>query len=534
MYPTTGAVTGWDAEDLSWSVGIKNGHHQLIHSFSCEINNSSVAQLVPYTNLYVSYKLMTSLSANELHTVAKSIGFYPDTPDSFNFNSSASYDGKGVSNCRVFGFEKLYPNQSGQIIGVDTTAGNVQGAYTNGDPVDFAYLATLPTSHTTITSANFGLYQRCKMLAFDPDRYTNFITSASCGTLLKNYYYTNSGGTTNTNAKVWQYIARIRLKDLHDVFDKLGLVRGLYMRFILNLNICTATIAITNSAGTTDSPTMPKMNMTALTASAGTCPFMVSSTASGQPNWAITPYATGNVDTATIKVQNAIGQLTYTANSESFTINHSQRSVRLYAPLISLNIDAEQQYLRLNPQRRIVYKDIYQYTITNIASDGTINNLLTNGLADTKTLIIIPIFNATSNGGLGYNPLQSVFATEPGTTSPLCALTNYNVQLAGVSLYQSNFNYDWESFNNELQSINAVNGGLTTGFSSGLIDEYAYSMTYRYYVTDLSRRIAAEDRVPKSIQVLGTNLSEQAVDYYSFVEVERELVIDLSSGARLE
>lgn len=155
-------------------------------------------------------------------------------------------------------------------------------------------------------------------------------------------------------------------------------------------------------------------------------------------------------------------------------------------------------------------------------------------LADTRHLVIIPIFNASSNGGLGFPPHQSVFSTVPGTTSELCALTNYNVQLAGVSLYQQNFLYDFESWQCELQAVHAINGGLTTGFSSGLITEYQYSMNMRYYVTSLYRRIAAEDQVPKSIQVLGTNLSAQNVDLYCFVSVAREIVFDLASGSRLE
>jgi hypothetical protein len=482
---------------------------------------------------------MTSLSANELHTVCKSIGFYPDSPDSFSWNTAASGDGQGVANNRIWGFEKQYPNAYGTLYSTQTLAGaSPTDTVTNGDTISYAYAAALPASNSLITSANFGLYQRQKMLAYNPavTPYSALLTAASCGTLLKNYYYAYTGGTTNTNPKVWQYIARIRLKDLHDVFDKLGLVRGLYMRFIFNMNICTATLTVTNQAGTATDPTQNLVTQSALTASAGTVPFMFTSFSPQQPNSTIFAITSGNAATGTLKLQNGIGSLSFTgASSQTFSINHSQRACRLYAPLISLNIDAEQQYLRLNPQRRIIYKDIYQYTISSIAgSTGVINNLLTNGLADTKTLIVVPFFNASSNGSLGFSPLQSVFASEPGTTSPLCALTNYNVMLAGVNLYQSNFNYDWESFNNELQSINAVNGGLTTGFSSGLIDEYYYSMIGRYYVTNLSRRISAEDRVPKSIQVLGQNLNTQTIDLFAFVEVERQIVIDLASGARLE
>lgn len=237
------------------------------------------------------------------------------------------------------------------------------------------------------------------MLAFNPNEYTNYLSAASCGTLLKNYYYTNTGATTNTNAKVWQYVARIRLKDLHDVFAQLQLMRGLYARFIINCNIATVTLTLTNQAGTTTTPTQSKVTQSALTLSGGSVPFMISSFKYGQSNSYMMPITTGNIATATLKVQNAIASLTYTANSDTVTINHSQRTCRLYAPLITMNIDAERQYLSLNETKRVVYEDIYQYTISNVtATTGTINNLLTNGYhcyshCDVqKTLQVISVF----------------------------------------------------------------------------------------------------------------------------------------------
>ena len=110
----------------------------------------------------------------------------------------------------------------------------------------------------------------------------------------------------------------------------------------------------------------------------------------------------------------------------------------------------------------------------------------------------------------------------------------FSLRLAGVNIYQNNELYDWENFIAELNSINSVNGNLVTGLSSGLITEYDYSNLYRYYVTDLSRRVAAEDYVPKSLQIMGTNLNQNAVDLYCFVEVEKTLVLNTSSGERLE
>jgi hypothetical protein len=76
---------------------------------------------------------------------------------------------------------------------------------------------------------------------------------------------------------------------------------------------------------------------------------------------------------------------------------------------------------------------------------------------------------------------------------------------------------------------NAINGGLDTGLTSGLIDYQRWMNLYRYYVVDLSRRLAG-DNTPKSITVMGRNGSNFAVSYFVFIEYERHLEIDVESG----
>jgi len=321
------------------------------------------------------------------------------------------------------------------------------------------------------------------------------------------------------------------------LFEQLQLIRGLYARFILNIN--TASTQLTVSAGRANnnfSPLVNSVSQGSTVCSQGTVPFMVSSFESGQPNYQLCPLiATGSPTTYTFTCVNGIAGVQYTdAAGIARTIQHPQRAVRLWGPLITLSPTAEQQYLSLNPTRRIVYRDIYQYTVSKVTSGATFNNLLTNGVVDAKTLIIVPIFSNTSNGSSSFSPLQSVFSTEPGTTSPLCAITNFNVQLAGVNLYQANLLYSWQNFIEELNGANSINGNLVTGLGSSLINEYSYSYLYGYNVTNLSRRISSEDLVPKSIQILGQSLSGQTVDLLCFVEIEKELLLDLASGARLQ
>jgi hypothetical protein len=93
--------------------------------------------------------------------------------------------------------------------------------------------------------------------------------------------------------------------------------------------------------------------------------------------------------------------------------------------------------------------------------------------------------------------------------------------------------YPFEQFNNQLYGQNAVNGGLTDGITSGLIDRQAFDMEYSYYYVNVERMLPVEMSVPKSIQILGTNSSTRAIDLYCFVEYGVEISIDALTGARV-
>ena len=68
--------------------------------------------------------------------------------------------------------------------------------------------------------------------------------------------------------------------------------------------------------------------------------------------------------------------------------------------------------------------------------------------------------------------------------------------------------------------------------SSGLTNQLEYESGYRYIVSDLSRCPSeASDNVSKSIQVIGTNSSKYAVDLLCFIQFERNIEIDISTGS---
>lgn len=91
---------------------------------------------------------------------------------------------------------------------------------------------------------------------------------------------------------------------------------------------------------------------------------------------------------------------------------------------------------------------------------------------------------------------------------------------------------DWEAWSQQLAS-RGLNGGLTTGLGSGLITKDDFARGRRYYYGDCSRTFASDAGVSRSVQIQGTNASLVGVDLFVFCEFEREIVIDIASGARI-
>lgn len=491
---------GLQATSVPFSMGLKAGYHHLIHSISVEYNNVSVVQLTPFTNFYVSYKLMTQSSWNDVIKNGSTNLFIPDTPTSMSFNGTATNGGTGNGVCN---------NQDSG----STTTTSMSGQF-------------------QMDQCNAGLRQRQLLTCYDPNptgnpSYSaNFMSQQTCNTVGKDYYV--DGGVADPNAvKVWYVMATIRLKDVCDFFDKMPLVKGAFIKLTINTNTAVHGLQANVAGGA-----LTNLIQTTATINGGTTPLMFPSMAgtNGSAGVGAKLVTAGNA-TYNLTYGCGIGKVSVSGN----TFQHPTiTSCRLYCPLYTLNPVQEEQYLSLNRVKRIVYKDIYQYQVSNIgANGGQFNTLLTNGIANAKSVIIVPFLNSGVTGQNSFSPFQSVFDSAPGTSSPSIALTQFNIQVGGINMFVQNENYDHESFLNELSSINAINGNLTTGLTSGLIDKAAFEYGYRYYVCDVGRRLPAEDTVQKSIQILGQNASNKAIDLYCFVEWEKSIEINLLTGAKV-
>lgn len=473
----------------AFMIGLKNGNHHLIDSIQVDYNNTNVVQLMPYTNFYVGYKLMTSFSKDDLTKWGTDINFYPDTAGSFNFSNVANANGDGISN-----------NVVNPATAPDYSSGS-RDAYNDG-----FYQRLKNTSFQITTNPAIASWGNLDITT----------TVAQLNTAAKSYMTDNA---TATAGSIWQWniLATIPLKYMCDFFAKMPLVKGGFLRFTINYNAFTTTI--------TTAANSLVLTANGLTANSGrTNPIMISSAAANNPG---------------VGLGTAAGAYTISCGITTCTNkfnNSSLPSCRLYCPSYTLDPKHEEELITLKPTKEIIYTDIYNFNITNTGAGGTFNQILTNGIVNPQKLIVIPQLTATQ-ANVGWanantNPeYQSPFSSSPGTTCPLACITQFNCQIGGRNVFQQNFQYDFEEFRNELASSNAIEGAICTGLTSGLISKYDYDNGYRYYVVDLARRVKAEDIVPKSVTVQGTNNTSVIMDYICFIEFQRKIRINMLDGS---
>lgn len=476
----------------SFIAGLKNGTHHLIDSIQVDYNNTNVVQLQPFTNFFVSYKLMSKFSTDDLAKWGPATIFAPDNALSYTYNAAAAVDGIGHAN-----------NKTTQPA-IRTTAS--WGTYAAGTGV--------------ISQFNDGLYKRLTLTANNALGYGSLPEMVNVGAynnVGKNYFTSTANGGAAAVVYQWNILATVPLKFLADFFEKIPLVKGGFMRLIINYNSCSFTITSTGAAAaahtlTTSVPTM---------LSGRTNPVMVSSSNG-------TGVGPTDVAAGSIAFRCGVASAPPSAGNAASSI---LSSCRLYVPCYSLDPKHEEELISLRPVREVVYHDIYNFNITGIGAGASFNNILTNGIVNPKYVVIIPMVNVASNALANLLTYQSPFDSAPGTTAPLASIYNFNVQVGGRNIFQQNFNYDFENFMNELSRINAINGGETLGITSGLITADMWSNAYRYYVADVSRREKSEDIVPKSITIIGTNNTAITMDYICFVVFERKVKINMLDGS---
>ena len=128
----------------------------------------------------------------------------------------------------------------------------------------------------------------------------------------------------------------------------------------------------------------------------------------------------------------------------------SLTSCRLYAPLYKFNPLAEQRYLSLSPTKRVEYEDVFQYQFTGVNAGDTFNFLVSNGIADIQSVLVVPFLSASANGAM--NPFLSPYGTAGATPDPI-PLQQFNILLSGVNLFLETLNMISRRFRTNLHHL---------------------------------------------------------------------------------
>lgn len=486
-----------------YAIGLKNWFGSIIHSFTLDYNGTTIIQQTPFINIWNSFKLMTSLSWNDVATQGATIGFYPDYPLSWQYNSPANVNGVGVCN---------NTNTPSVFLAQQDLTGQLNNYNSGG--------------------GNIGFETRQQYINFDPSgnpgtgTYSALLPVNSVNLLWKSYIF-NQVNRTSTQQGILEIAvtATIYLKHIHNFFQQVPLLKGVFMKMTMNLN--NSSVVFTTANNPVDT-----LNLTSVSVPVGgVCPIMI---ASAEANNGGSSLAAGTY-TATLSV----GATPTNSSVSSITGVISSplaRSIYLYVPAYTFNPVFESAYLS-SPIKQISYTDIYQYQVLNVSANAQFNNLLTNGIANIKSILIVPFYSNTGGAtGLpaGIPVYQSPFdPAGTGPTSPLCLLTNFNVVVSGQNAIYNTERYSFEQFNNQLYGCNSVNGGMTDGLTSGLISSLGFEMEYCYYYVNISRMLPVEESVPKSIQIIGNNITAQALDLWCFIEYGVDISLDILTGARV-
>jgi hypothetical protein len=478
----TSAAAFPNAGIYDWTVGMKNGYWQMIHSMTVEFNNRNIVQQVPFLNVFCSFKAMTTWSQEDLVNWGSVCGFYPDTADSWIYNNIANVNpltvnllntsGTGISNNRTCPYVSM--NAFLTSVGAQTVT-----ATGGAIPASFNLTTKCTVPNTSVRqSYNVGLQTRQSWINYNPTyaatatgtlppfvQVLSTIADATTGSgyvgsftqqFIPNNQQLINGAASYTTLfqaeilgqgtanRTIQIPAILRLKDLCNFFEKVPLLKGSTMRIYLNTNQCQfqaqyiggqllQTTAIAGTPGTIAQINYGAISMATAPQMLGggaTNPLMLASNDLGQGGYNVAPLNLADGSPVGGAINNIapnyallnIGvSIARTQFSSLTTASAPITQCRLYAPAYTMNPLAETRLLELSPTKKILYDDIFQFYFPNQSAGANINILVSNGIPNIKQVIVVPFLSASGVSANGPTPIP------PATTLP-----QYGVSVATV------------------------------------------------------------------------------------------------------
>lgn len=513
-----------DAAEIhaDYLLGLKSGSHQLIHSISLDYNGSNVIQPNGYVNLLANYNMVTSFSQEDIRKLNASIFFNPPTEgDSWVFSPAVRTS---------FGTGLCDNNNYIQTAGL--AQGEAQARVYRGNKGFLDNQRAMVGSFAVPASGNFES-------GFASNSAVSLVTNAT-----QNDLYVNKNIDVN-RVHVKRVMACIRLKDIHDFFGNLPLLRMANLRLVLNINNSSFTVVKSASAAGHNPSllaiTGPVMSLAGPPSLAnGTNPMMIASsfgsaaeTASGGACITSLAGVAANILCA-VSVGRILDSTQIGLGAPTDFI-----ACRWYVPSYTMTPQYVSQYLGIG-SKKCTFEDFLCIQVP-AGAGASVTQLLTPSLKNVSRVIVVPhiatasLFD-TAGAGVGGTTTQLGTPFCDGCfTAPLVGggLSQLNIRLGGVDVIAAGgHRFGYEFFRSQMPC--GVNAGLTDGFSSGLINEQNWTKgMYQYYTVDCSRRLLEAENLPQSVELTATNRSRVALTLYCFIVYKREIVIDVATSAQV-
>jgi len=281
--------------------GLKNCYANFIDSITVSYNGKSVVEQQAFTNFYVNFRLLTSMSEDDVQKWGPSIGFYKDDVGGYAYSGAASENGIYFSN-------NVDDDSNTKVVGDRLKNNNFNSGF---------------TKRKQLTTA----YQSAQIAIFDN---------------ITDLYGMNTWEVVGKDM-IWKIIATIRLKDISDFFNRAGMLRNANINISITYNQVDFQITNTATATTTLTSTTVK--------SGNTNPVLITSLASAAST---VPMGVAAVFTCTTRIAR-----------DGVYNHAALNSCRLYASAYVPSNKTNDLIMNRYPTRKINYLDIYTYKISN-------------------------------------------------------------------------------------------------------------------------------------------------------------------------
>ncbi len=461
---------------------IKNGFHQFVNSIQIQIGGNTVQNTVNFTNIDTTYKILSTWSQDTLHKYGSTLG-----------------------------------------ISLDDWLATIDGITTVTDSLDNAAVVT--------TVGGFNINANLKNPGLKSRQLMNnnvALNAAATACLGRNILGTNqtiigkanvqtgTALTAGSDNFVLYAVGTIRLKDQSDFAAKMPMCKNLKGYVYVNYNSSTHNI----TCSTANPPVLSGIqNLPGYGLCAPAQLFI------GAGGFAV-PSAQ-NATNATVSIFKA--EVSGVKSTSLTTAAPIMGNARLLVPYYVANPSIDRA---LTMKKKFRYNERFVTTFSMLEG-GTFSGTLTPGITNPTRLILYPYFTGqgtSSNTTFVANPLISAIDGVPATTSPFAAISNLQVYCGNVPMYQQPQNYDFDNWLDEI-SLQGSDGGQNKESASGLLNQRQWNQLYRYYTTDLSRRLDSEDGCSKSVQVTCNNPTTCPMTVIAIIWREVEVEMDTASGS---